>query len=154
MGQEIEHLFDFIHVGFLVDGGVGGNLVAKKFCHLDRLDALGEHSLAFDDQVMNAFEGIDMDVPVHPLAGSDTRPAVVPALADLGGFFLGDEFLGEKLVEERFGAGWRVAAGEVFAHFLPHEHAVGTNVNDPSLVKQSVNKFLEFRVDQGFTAAD
>ena len=60
-------MFDLFHVGLLVNGGVGRDLVAENLRHLNREDAFLEHALALDDQIMRVFQSVDVHVPVHPL---------------------------------------------------------------------------------------
>ena len=100
-GEELEHLLDFLHVGFLVDGGVGGHLEAEELGHVDGLDAFLEHAFALDDQVVGVFQAVHVDVPVHPLGGRDDRAAVVLALADGLGVLVGDQLLGQQPGERR-----------------------------------------------------
>ena len=67
-GEELEHLLDFLHVGFFINGGVGRDLVAEDLRHLDGFDAFLEDAFALDDQIVGVFEAVDMDVPIHPFA--------------------------------------------------------------------------------------
>ena len=154
MGEEIEHLLDLIHVGFLVDGRIRGDLISQDLGHLDRFDAFFEDAFAFDNQVVDPFQGVHVDIPVHPLGRRDAGAAVVLAFADFGGFLFGDQLPGDQLRQLRLGVFRGVGAGEVFTHFLAHEHGVGADVNDATLVQQTLDKFLDLRINGRFTAAD
>src|SRR6266566_4517619 len=52
ISEEVEHLLDLAHVGFLVDRGVSRDLVAEALCHLYRENAFLEHAFAFDDEIV------------------------------------------------------------------------------------------------------
>ena len=73
IAQEIEHLLHFLHVRFLVDGGVRRDLVAENLRHLDREDAFLEDAFAFHDQIMRPLQTVEMDIPIHPFARPDRR---------------------------------------------------------------------------------
>ena len=70
-GEELEHVLEFRDIGFLVDGGVGRDLVAENLRHADGLDAFLEDTFALDDQIVGEFQPVHVDIPVHPLAGAD-----------------------------------------------------------------------------------
>ena len=47
--EELEHLLDLLHVGFLVNRRVGGHLETEHFGHANGLDTFLEDPFAFDD---------------------------------------------------------------------------------------------------------
>ena len=101
-GEEFEHLLDFLHVGLLIDGGVGGDLVAQELGHANGLDAFLEHSLAFNDEVVGVFEAIDMDVPIEPLGGPMVGRPSGFALANGLGILFRNQLLGSATGQRRF----------------------------------------------------
>ena len=54
--KELEHLLDFLDVRLLVNGGVGRNLEAEKFCHSNGGDTFSEHTFALHNQIMGVFQ--------------------------------------------------------------------------------------------------
>ena len=104
-GEELEHLLDFLDLGFLIDGGVGGHLVAENFGHAHGCDAFLEDAFALDDQIVGVFQAVDVDVPVHPFGGPDDGAAVGFPFADGLGILFGNKFLLEQLGQGRLRSG-------------------------------------------------
>ena len=71
VGEIIEHLLDLLHIGFLVNGRVGCHLIAEILRHLYCENALLEDTFAFHDQIVNALQSIEVDVPIHPFTRRD-----------------------------------------------------------------------------------
>ena len=152
-GKELEHLLDLLDIGFLIDGRVGGDLVAENLGHADGLDAFLEHAFTLDDEVVGVFQAVHVNIPVQPFAGRmGGRPSLL-AFANGFGVFVGDQFFGEQPGESRFQRG-SVNAGEVIPQLTPHEQAVGADIDDAALAQQAGDEFLDLRVDQGFAAAN
>lgn len=153
--EELEHVLDLLHVGFLVDGRVGRGLVAENLRHLDGGDAFLEDTLALNDEVVREFEAVHVDVPIHPLARLDDDLGLRGGVggADGVGFLLGDELFGDELLELRLQL-WRENGGQIFPHLLPHEHGVRADVDNALLLAQADDQFLDLRVNQWFAAAD
>ena len=153
--QELEHLLEFGRFGLLVDGGVGGDLIAEDLGHLDGRHALLEDAFAFDDEIVGEFQAVDVDVPVVPLAGANHHLGLGGrvGLADDLGLLVGDQLLGEQLRQLGLEGG-RVGAGQILPHLLAHEDAVGADVHQTSLFMQTGHEFLDLRIDQGLAAAD
>ncbi len=152
-GEVFEHLLDFLDIGFLVNGGVGGHLVAENFRHPDRLDAFLENALALDDQIVGIFQAVDMHVPIHPLGGFDGRTLIRFTLSDGLSILGSDQVLSEQGGEFRFQFR-AVNGGQVIPHFFPHEHAVRADINDAALLEQTRHQLLNLGIDQRLAAAD
>ena len=153
--KELEHVLDFRHVGLLIDGRVGGDLVAENLRHLDRLNALLEHAFTLDNEVVREFQAVHVDVPIHPFRRADDHFAARRGigLADGFGVLVGNQFLIQQFYQHRLN-GRRVNRGEVIPHFLPHEQGVRADVNDAVLPEQAGDEFLDLRINQRFTAAN
>ena len=153
--EVLEHVLQFLHVGLFVDRRVGRGLVAEDLRHLDGGDALLEHAFTLHDEVVGELEAVHVDVPVHPLARTDDDLGLRGALgiADGLGFLLGDELLGDQLLELPLHLR-RVDRGQVVAHLLPHEHPVRADVDHPALLMQTGDQLLDLGIDQRFAAAD
>ena len=154
-GEELEHLLQLGDVGLLVHRGVGGDLVAEDLGHADGEDALLEDALAFDNEVMGELQAVHVDVPVVPLAGADDDLGAGLGLgvADRLGLGLGDQLLAHEALQDGLGGG-RIGGGEVVAHLLPHEDAIGADVHHAPLGMEAGDEFLDAGVDEGLAAAD
>ncbi len=98
IGKIIEHLLDFLHVGFLVDGCVGRDLIAEQLRHFDRENAFFENAFALDNEIVNALKPIEMDVPIHPFARADSGLGrIFRALADFRRIFFREQTSGEEI---------------------------------------------------------
>ena len=102
-----------------------------------------------------------MHVPVHPVTWPDCWLCrVFRPFADFRGVFLGNQTALKERIDfllEFFAAAVLSVAQffrQPFAHFFPHEHGVGADINDPSLREQSFYQRFDMRIDQRFAAAD
>ena len=71
IGEIIKHLLDLLHVGLLINRRVRRHLIAEDLRHLDREDAFLENTFSLDDQIVYSLKPIEMNVPIHPIAGRD-----------------------------------------------------------------------------------
>ena len=154
-GEELEHVVQFRHVGFAVNGGVGGDLIADNLGHLDGFHAFLEDAFAFDDEIVREFQTVHVDVPVHPFGRTDDGFLFGGGVggADGLGFLFRDQVGRQQLLELGLDFGG-VNGGEVIAHFFAHEHAVRADINHAALLAQTGDEFLDLGIDQGFAAAN
>ena len=161
IGKIIEHPFDLLHIGFLVDRCIGRDLITEHLRHFDGQNAFLEHALALHDQVVRSLKTVDVHVPIHPLAWRDRRlRRILRTFANFRRVFFRNQTL--RLQEPDFlfqfsplpGVRFSVFRGQRLAHFLAHEHGIGADVNDPLLREQAVHQRLDVRIDERFATAN
>ena len=132
--QELEEVLDFLHLGLLVNGRVGRDLVAEHLRHAHRQHGLLEDAFALHDEVMRPLEAVEMHIPIHPLRRRDDGLLrVLRAFARLVGLRLRHEFLAHQHLRHRLGLDrvFYKKRREIVAHLLPHEHRVRADIDDP-----------------------
>ena len=154
-GEKPEHVFDFLHLGFFIDRGVGRGLVAENLRHPDRGDAFLEYAFALDDEIVSKFESVHVDVPIHPFCRADDGffSGGFVRFANRFGVLAGNQSFVEQLFQFRLNFG-RIDRREVILHLFPHEHPVRADINDPALGEDAVDQFFDLRIDQWFAAAN
>ena len=154
--EVVKHLLQLVHVGFLVNGRIGGDLIAQNFRHADGGDAFLEDAFPFDNEVMGAFQAVEMHIPIHPARWGDAGSVgLARAVSDFGGLIWRDQFLPHKLIDLGgkssgiFGKRGR----QIVAHFFSHEEAVGADIHNALAFQEARHQCFDVGINQGFATA-
>ena len=106
---------------------------------------------------MGSFQPVEVHIPIHPLARTDRRLGrILWSNPDRGRILLSHQPCTNQgrdfLLDE--GGALRILRGHPFAHLLAHEHRVGADVNDSTLLVQALHEGLDLWINQRLPAAD